>query len=310
MPLRVMRGRHNDRDAAGGGCAREDLRCGDSGNGFGERQNKSGRSPPGGRPPECEFKIKCKLDRHIGTRRSRPSRRAKSRARFRACRFRQRSTCLRSARRRRPRLIGKTLKSAIANAENNANLRVDGLVVKEAIVGEGPTMKRMMTAGPRKRQPDPEADQPHSDRFDRRDRDQDAATRSKRRRRSRREEEASAPRPAKARAKLRRKPKQRRRKPRRRDKHERIIMGQKVNPIGFRLAVNRDWRSRWYASPQELPAFPAQRSRDSRLREEEAAVRRGREDRHRARLEQHSRDHLTPRVPASSSAAKARRSRR
>jgi large subunit ribosomal protein L22 len=41
-------------------------------------------------------------------------------------------------------LIGKTLKSAIANAENNANLRADGLVVKEAIVGEGPTMKRMM----------------------------------------------------------------------------------------------------------------------------------------------------------------------
>jgi large subunit ribosomal protein L22 len=42
-------------------------------------------------------------------------------------------------------LINKTLKSAIANAENNANLRVDGLVVKEAIVGEGPTIKRMMT---------------------------------------------------------------------------------------------------------------------------------------------------------------------
>jgi large subunit ribosomal protein L22 len=41
-------------------------------------------------------------------------------------------------------LIGKTLKSAIANAENNANLKLDGLVVKEAIVGEGPTLKRMM----------------------------------------------------------------------------------------------------------------------------------------------------------------------
>src|SRR3954467_776190 len=41
-------------------------------------------------------------------------------------------------------LINKTLKSAIANAENNANLKVDGLVVKEAVVGEGPTMKRMM----------------------------------------------------------------------------------------------------------------------------------------------------------------------
>jgi len=41
-------------------------------------------------------------------------------------------------------LIGKTLKSAIANAENNANLKPEGLVVKEAIVGEGPTLKRMM----------------------------------------------------------------------------------------------------------------------------------------------------------------------
>jgi large subunit ribosomal protein L22 len=41
-------------------------------------------------------------------------------------------------------LINKTLKSAVANAENNNNLKVDGLVVKEAIVGEGPTIKRMM----------------------------------------------------------------------------------------------------------------------------------------------------------------------
>ena len=32
-------------------------------------------------------------------------------------------------------------------------------------------------------------------------------------------------------------------------------MGQKVNPIGYRLAVNRDWRSRWFASPKELPEF-------------------------------------------------------
>jgi small subunit ribosomal protein S3 len=32
-------------------------------------------------------------------------------------------------------------------------------------------------------------------------------------------------------------------------------MGQKVNPIGYRLAVNRDWRSKWYASPQDLPGF-------------------------------------------------------
>lgn len=32
-------------------------------------------------------------------------------------------------------------------------------------------------------------------------------------------------------------------------------MGQKVNPIGYRLAVTRDWRSRWYASPHDLPTF-------------------------------------------------------
>src|SRR5436190_1868458 len=70
-------------------------------------------------------------------------------------------------------LINKTLKSAVANAENNANLKVDGLVVKEA-----------------------------------------------------------------------------------RQEREKInFMGQKVNPIGFRLGVNRDWRSRWYASPQEMPEF-------------------------------------------------------
>jgi len=39
-------------------------------------------------------------------------------------------------------LVRKTLKSAIANAENNADLRVDNLLVKEAVVGEGPTFKR------------------------------------------------------------------------------------------------------------------------------------------------------------------------
>ena len=39
-------------------------------------------------------------------------------------------------------MIAKTLKSAVANAENNNDLRVDTLVVKEAVVGEGPTLKR------------------------------------------------------------------------------------------------------------------------------------------------------------------------
>ncbi|MEM1222065.1 MAG: 30S ribosomal protein S3 [Verrucomicrobiota bacterium] len=32
-------------------------------------------------------------------------------------------------------------------------------------------------------------------------------------------------------------------------------MGQKVHPIGFRLAVTRDWDSRWYAGKKEFPLY-------------------------------------------------------
>jgi small subunit ribosomal protein S3 len=32
-------------------------------------------------------------------------------------------------------------------------------------------------------------------------------------------------------------------------------MGQKVNPIGFRLPVNRDWGSRWYASRKDFADY-------------------------------------------------------
>ncbi|MFA6934306.1 MAG: 30S ribosomal protein S3, partial [Sphaerochaetaceae bacterium] len=28
-------------------------------------------------------------------------------------------------------------------------------------------------------------------------------------------------------------------------------MGQKVNPIGFRLGVNKTWKSKWYVDPKE-----------------------------------------------------------
>jgi large subunit ribosomal protein L22 len=50
-------------------------------------------------------------------------------------------------------LVAKTLKSAVANAENNNNLRADTLVVKEATIGEGPTVNRFQpkargSAGP------------------------------------------------------------------------------------------------------------------------------------------------------------------
>ena len=40
-------------------------------------------------------------------------------------------------------LIAKTLKSAIANAEHNNNVRAELLVIKEAVVGEAPTIKRI-----------------------------------------------------------------------------------------------------------------------------------------------------------------------
>ncbi len=41
-------------------------------------------------------------------------------------------------------------------------------------------------------------------------------------------------------------------------------MGQKVNPIGFRLAVRRDWQSRWFARKKDFGALVAE---DQRIRE-------------------------------------------
>jgi large subunit ribosomal protein L22 len=49
---------------------------------------------------------------------------------------------LRFTPRKSARIVEKTLRSAIANAENNANLAADTLLVKEAVVGTGPTFKR------------------------------------------------------------------------------------------------------------------------------------------------------------------------
>jgi small subunit ribosomal protein S3 len=41
-------------------------------------------------------------------------------------------------------------------------------------------------------------------------------------------------------------------------------MGQKINPIGFRLAVNRNWSSRWYANSK---AFPGMLAEDIKVRD-------------------------------------------
>ena len=58
--------------------------------------------------------------------------------------------------RKSARLIVKTLKSAIANAENNNNLSADSLIVKIAIIENGPVLKRFKagargTAMPRRK---------------------------------------------------------------------------------------------------------------------------------------------------------------
>lgn len=42
-------------------------------------------------------------------------------------------------------------------------------------------------------------------------------------------------------------------------------MGQKVNPIGFRLVRNKKWRSQWYANKQEFNKFVAE---DFKIRQE------------------------------------------
>ncbi|MBP9014984.1 MAG: 50S ribosomal protein L22 [Candidatus Atribacteria bacterium] len=41
------------------------------------------------------------------------------------------------------RMVYKVLKSAVANAENNYNMDVDQLIVSQAFVDQGPTLKRM-----------------------------------------------------------------------------------------------------------------------------------------------------------------------
>ena len=48
--------------------------------------------------------------------------------------------------RKAARLLHKTLHSAVANAENNHNLNSDSLIIKEAIVEEGPAFRRFKAA--------------------------------------------------------------------------------------------------------------------------------------------------------------------
>ena len=46
--------------------------------------------------------------------------------------------------RKAARMVAKTVRAAVADAENNFELSIDNLIVKEATAGEGPTFKRFM----------------------------------------------------------------------------------------------------------------------------------------------------------------------
>ena len=47
-------------------------------------------------------------------------------------------------------------------------------------------------------------------------------------------------------------------------------MGQKVNPIGLRLGINRTWDSRWYAGKKDYGTPAAGRHQDPRVSERKA----------------------------------------
>ena len=51
-------------------------------------------------------------------------------------------------------------------------------------------------------------------------------------------------------------------------------MGQKVNPIGFRVAIDKQWRSRWFSGKKEFGDLLAedQKIRDTVLKELKTAA--------------------------------------
>ena len=58
-------------------------------------------------------------------------------------------------------VVGKLVKSAAANAENNMDIPRDSLYIAEIYADQGPTLKRYPAPRPGKSVSDPEAHQPH-----------------------------------------------------------------------------------------------------------------------------------------------------
>ena len=107
--------------------------------------------------------------------------------------------------------VYKVLESAIANAETTEGLAVADLVVSVAMVDEGPDDEALASACAGSRDPHQQAHQPHH------------AGRAAGRGRCRQEERQ------------------------RQQERKGCLMGQKINPNGFRLGISTDHKSRWYA---------------------------------------------------------------
>ena len=108
--------------------------------------------------------------------------------------------------------VAKVLASAVANAENNLQLDPDTLWVKNAYADEGPTLKRI------------------------RPRAQGRAYRIRKRTSHITVEVESRP--------------GRRAEGSEQEEGRWPVVGQKINPHGFRLGITTDWKSRWYADKQ------------------------------------------------------------
>ena len=105
--------------------------------------------------------------------------------------------------RKSARFVAKTLKSAIANAENNNGAKLktgESCGCKRSRGRHGHDLEAFHPQGARFGRPDPQAQLPHQNCFVRRI----------------------------------------------------IFMGQKTNPIGLRVAVTKDWRSKWYAEKKGI----------------------------------------------------------
>ena len=180
--------------------------------------------------------------------RARPARRGSSSTTSAAAACPRRARSSRSRRAPPPRDVEKVLKSAVANAESNPNLRWDGddLVVSAVYVDEGPTLKRWRQRArgrvnqilKRTCHITIKLEQARGQPGCGRRRARSAAARRRRRPRP------TATTPAQEEGGGR-------------------LMGQKVHPGGLRVGVIHDWKSNWMVPTRSSPARCSRTSRSA-----------------------------------------------